>query len=86
VAVGLESVSVVPVAPEMFEYDEPPLLLTCHCTVGVGLPVAAAVKVTGWPAVTVWLAGVVLTVGAYLTVSVALVVIAEPTLFVKTAR
>ena len=47
---------------------------------------AAAVKVTVWPAVTVWLFGFSVTVGAYCTVSVAAVVVAEPALFVKTAR
>jgi hypothetical protein len=31
----------------------PPSVLTCHCTVGVGEPVAAAVKLAVWPAVTV---------------------------------
>ena len=35
----------------------PPSVLTCHCTVGVGVPLAAAVKVTGLPAVMVWLLG-----------------------------
>ena len=35
----------------------PPLLLTSHCTVGAGLPVAAAVNVALLPAVTVWLDG-----------------------------
>ena len=42
----------------------PLLLLTCHCTVGVGVPLAAAVKVTGWPAGTVSLLGLVVTLGA----------------------
>ena len=35
----------------------PPSVETCHCTVGVGLPVAAAVKVAGWPALTNGLVG-----------------------------
>ena len=73
-------------APEILAYRPPPLVLTCHCTVGAGVPVAAAVKVTGWPAVTVWLIGLVVTTGAALTVSVAAVVVAVPTLLVKTAR
>jgi len=38
-------------------------VLTCHWTVGVGLPVAAAVKATGWPAETDWLTGFVVTEG-----------------------
>src|SRR5438034_5003165 len=36
---------VVEVAPEMLLKVTPPSVLTCHCTVGVGEPVAAAVKV-----------------------------------------
>ena len=63
-AAVLLRVRVVLVAPEMLLKVEPPLVLTCHCTVGVGLPLAAAVKVAVWPAVTVWLAGWVVTVGA----------------------
>ena len=39
-------------------------LLTSHCTVRAGLPLAAAVKVAVPPALTVWLAGFVVTVGA----------------------
>src|SRR5579871_4954992 len=35
----------------------PPSTLTCHCTLGVGEPVAWAVKVAIWPAATDWLAG-----------------------------
>ena len=35
----------------------PPLVLSSHCTVGDGWPVAAAEKVTLLPAVTVWLVG-----------------------------
>jgi hypothetical protein len=44
---------VVEVAPERLLDVAPPSALTCHCTVGVGEPVAAAVKVAVWPAVTV---------------------------------
>ena len=44
---------VVEVAPEMLLKVTPPSVLPCHCTVGVGEPVAAAVKVAVWPAVTV---------------------------------
>src|SRR5215469_6633826 len=39
-------------------------LLSCHCTVGVGLPPAAAVNRTVWPASTVWFNGSVVTTGA----------------------
>ena len=41
---------VVEVAPETLLNVEPPSVLTCHCAVGVGEPVAAAVKVAVWPA------------------------------------
>ena len=44
---------VVEVAPETLLKVAPPSVLTCHCTVGVGEPVATAVKVAVWPAVTV---------------------------------
>src|SRR5467141_1901144 len=45
--------SVVEVAPERMLKVTPPSVLSCHCTVGVGDPVAAAVNVAVWPAVTV---------------------------------
>jgi len=77
---------VVLVAPPMLVQLEPPLVESCHCTVGVGLPDAAAVKVALAPAVTVSLAGWALTVGAYWTISVAALELADPALFVKTAR
>ena len=57
-------VSVVAVAPLMSVKVTPPSVLTCHCTVGVGVPLAAAVKVTALPAVTVWPLGWVVTTGA----------------------
>src|SRR6185312_6785185 len=38
--------SVVLVAPAMFWNDAPPSMLCCHCTVGVGAPLAAAEKLT----------------------------------------
>jgi hypothetical protein len=44
---------VVEVPPETLLNVAPPSVLTCHCTVGVGEPVAAAVKVAVCPAVTV---------------------------------
>ena len=64
----------------------PPSVDTCHCTVGVGLPEAAAVNVAVAPAVTVAFAGCVVTVGAKSTVSVAAVVVAVPCELVNTAR
>ena len=51
-AVTAVSVSVVEVAPLIF-VNAPPLTLTCHCTVGAGVPLAAAVNVVLLPAVTV---------------------------------
>src|SRR5712664_3671461 len=54
---------VVEVAPETLLNVTPPSVLTCHCTVGVGEPVAAAVKVAVWSAVTVWFVGCVVIVG-----------------------
>ena len=44
--------------------------LTCHCTVGVGLPVAAAVKVTMLGGTTDCVSGLVVTTGALFTVTV----------------
>jgi hypothetical protein len=35
---------VVKLAPLRFVHVHPPSVLTCHCTVGVGVPLAAAVK------------------------------------------
>src|SRR5215469_16477569 len=48
----LVSVSVVLVAPLMLPNVLPPSVLTCHCTVGVGLPLAATANETLPPAVT----------------------------------
>ena len=36
-------------APERFAHDLLPFTEYCHCRVGVGLPVAAAVKVSDCP-------------------------------------
>ena len=74
------------VAPLMFVQLLPEFVLNCHCTVGVGLPDAAAVNVAVDPAVTVTLAGWVVTAGAEFTVSVATALVAVPTEFVNTAR
>jgi hypothetical protein len=64
----------------------PPLVLTCHCTVGVVASVAAAVKVTCVPAVTVWLVGLVVTTGGVLMVNVAADVVVVPSTLVNAAR
>ena len=55
VVAAMVNVSVV--APDTGEKVAPWSVETCHCTVGVGKPLAAAVKVALWPAVTVWLTG-----------------------------
>jgi hypothetical protein len=47
----------------MFVQLEPPLIETCHCTDGVGLPDAVAVNDAGSPAVTVLLSGCLVTSG-----------------------
>ncbi len=60
----LFSVSVVLVAPLMLLNVLPPSVLTCHCTVGVGVPLADAVNETLAPAVTVWLLGLPVMTGA----------------------
>ena len=76
---------VVLVAPSILDQLSP-LGLLCHCTVGVGVPLAAAVNVAVAPATTVVLAGWVVTAGAEFTVSVAALVVAVPAEFVNTAR
>ena len=66
---------------------QPEPVFTCHCTVGVGLPVAAAVNVAVWPSLIVVLVGWVLIDGANCTVRVAIfVVAAEPTPLLNMAR
>ncbi len=52
------------VAPAMLVNVFPPFVDTCHWTVGVGSPVAAAVKVAAAPAEAVWFVGWVVTDGA----------------------
>ena len=80
--------SVGAVAPAILLKDAPPSVLSCHCTVGVGLPLAAAVNVAVWPAVTVWLVGWVVITGACpcVTVRVAALLVAVPRKLVNTAR
>ena len=70
--------SVVEVAPERLLKVAPPSVLTCHCTVGVGEPVAAAVKVAVWPAVTVWSTGCVVIVGEGELLAILKIWLAEP--------
>ena len=51
------------VAPVMLLHEKP-LVLTCHCTVGAGLPLAAELKLAFEPAHLVWEEGWVVTIGA----------------------
>jgi len=62
-AVVGENVNVPLVAPAMFDH-EVPLVLTCHCTVGTGVPVADEIKLTIVPAHTVCETGWLVIVGA----------------------
>ena len=65
------------------------MVLTCQITVGVGVPLAAAVNVACCPAVTVRFEGFWVTTGAEgpeVTVSVATVVVAVPAELVNLAR
>ena len=78
--------NVADVAPDMLLYVVPPSVLTCHCTVGAGEPLAAAVNVTVAPEQNVPLDGFVLTIGVPFTVSAAAVVVALPQVLVYTAR
>ncbi len=51
------NVRLVEVAPTIFTHEPPLFVLTCHCTVGTGIPVASEVKVTEPPGHTVVLDG-----------------------------
>ena len=64
----------VEVAPAMLAKAPPPGGLDCHCAVGVGEPVAAAVKVTGEPAATLCDVGLLVIAGPAETVNVKLCV------------
>jgi 2-keto-4-pentenoate hydratase len=75
---------VAEVAPEMSAHVVP-LVLTCHCTDGVGEPLAAALKLAVAPDVTVLLAGCVVTAGSVCKVNVAALVVTFPAAFVKIA-
>ena len=65
----MANVNVPDVAPARFVNVVPPFALTCHCTAGVGVPVAAAVNDAFAGATMVMLAGFVVITGAELTVS-----------------
>jgi hypothetical protein len=61
---------VVEVAPATAAKLAPPFVLNSHCTVGAGVPMAAAVKVAIAPAITVVLPGCAVIVGAVLVLTV----------------
>ena len=52
---------VLPASVVSFAKVTPAFVDTCHCTVGAGMPEAAAVKLAPSPAITVLLAGFELT-------------------------
>src|SRR5437762_12079741 len=59
--------------PASSVYPYPPLFRSCHCTLGAGVPLAAAVKLT-LPGQIVWLDGLSVINGPLFNVSVAAVV------------
>src|SRR5262249_51631674 len=73
------------VAPAMFVKVLPLSVLTCHCTVGDGLALAAATRVIWLPVATVCFVGCRVMRGGKFTVRLATFVVAEPALLVKTA-
>ena len=72
------------VAPGIFVNPLP--LLACHCNVGAGGPLAAAVNDTTVPVQALVLTGSVVTVGAVLTVNVAAAEAILPQMLENTAR
>lgn len=66
------------VAPDILLKVAPPSVLTCHCTVGVGVPLAAVLNEAVKPAHPDWTVGLVPTTGATFNVSEAAVVVAVP--------
>jgi hypothetical protein len=77
--------NVVEVAPATDVNVVPPSVLTVHCTVGVGVPSAAAVKVAVSPAFTDEFAGLAVMAGIEPTSNVAGFVVALLDEFVNTA-
>ncbi len=75
-----------PVAPPIGVNVAPPSVETSHCTVGAGLPVASAVKLTVPPASVIAFTGCSVTLGTPITVSVATEVVTLPPRLVHTAR
>jgi hypothetical protein len=76
----------VDVAPPILFQSDPPLVLTCHCTVGVGEPLAAALNVAVPPVQTDWFDGFAVIPGDVFTVRVAGLVVAVLHILVKSAR
>jgi len=72
------------VAPGMLV--NPPPLLACHCNVGAGKPLPAAVNDTTAPAQTLLLSGSMVTAGAAFTVRVATAEVLLPQVLENTAR
>jgi len=62
--VAVANVSVALIAPMMFDQLIPLFVLTCHCTIGAGAPLAADIKVTLFPEQIVCVVGCVVTEGA----------------------
>ena len=71
-AVTVLKVRVPLVAPAMVVKVVPPSVLCCHCTLGLGAPLAAALKVAVLSTLTVWLVGWVVIAGPAVIVSVKL--------------
>ena len=64
-------VNVELVAPEILVKLVPLFVLTCHCTVGAGVPLAVAIKVAVPPTATVCASGCLVIAGGVFTLSVA---------------
>jgi hypothetical protein len=82
------NVSVVEVAPDIVVNVTPALVETLHWTLGVGLPVTAALKLAFDPALTLAFEGLLVTsgaLGAVVTLRVATAVVAVPLLLENTA-
>src|SRR5437870_5759821 len=72
------NVYVALVAPVMLLNDPPPLTLTCHCTVGVGLPEADAANEAELPAHAIRLVGLPVTTAGVLTATTWLHMLPQP--------
>ncbi|SRR5208283_1225116 len=59
----------IPFPSVRFVQGLPPVVLTCHWSVGAGFPVTPAEKLTGWPAITVSLGDCKRTPDSQFTVS-----------------